>query len=98
MVKKITVNIPSATTLKNCVYSIPNELSDEQLIRKYGQLVAGNKAWINGKLPPTYYGISMYGRVPLDSWTLSQLSSTITEYKAEIEKRNLFEKFELTVN
>lgn len=96
--KRISVTVPSVTTLKNCVYNFPKELTDTELIRKYGQLKAANVAWINGKLPASYYGLSMYGRVPVCAATLSQLTSTIEEYEAEIEKRKLFEKFELTVN
>lgn len=96
--KQITVTVPSVATLKDCVYSLPTELSDEKLIRKYGQLKAANSAWINGKLPQTYYGLSRYGRVPVCAAVLAELTSVISEYKIEIAKRNLFEKFELTVN
>lgn len=96
--KEITVTTPSMKTLKSCVYIIPQSLSDEQLIRKYGQLKAANLAWINGYLPQTYYGLSMYGRVPLDATTLSQVASTIEEYEAEVNKRKLFDNFELTIS
>lgn len=90
--------IPTNNVLKSCVYSIPENLTDTQLIRKYGQLKAANTAWINGKLPPSFYGLSMYGRVPNDPQVLSELSTTIKEYEHEVNKRNLFEKFELTVS
>jgi len=96
--KQINVTIPSITVLKSCVYDFPKELSNEQLIRKYGQLKAANSAWINGKLPLSYYALSMYGRIPKDASTLAQLSSIIKEYEEEIEKRNLFENFELTIS
>jgi hypothetical protein len=98
LAKQITVIIPSVATLKNCVYNIPQTLPDKELIRKYGQLKAANSAWINGNLPASYYNLSIYGRVPVCATTLSQLTSTIEEYKAEIEKRNLFENFELTIS
>lgn len=98
MTTKISIKIPSITTLKKCVYNIPNTLQDKDLIRKYGQLKAANFAWINGKLPTSYYALSMYGRVPKDASTLSQLSESIKEYEAEIKKRKLFEIYELTVN
>jgi hypothetical protein len=96
--KAISVTIPTINVLKSCVYSIPENLTDEQLIRKYGQLKAANTAWINGKLPASYYGLSMYGRVPNNPQVLSELSTTIIEYESEINKRKLFEKFELTVS
>lgn len=95
--KQITVIVPSLATLKGNVYSIPQELPDLQLVRKYGQLKAGQAAWVAGKLPASYYCLSAYGRVPKDSWALSQLTTAIKDFEAEIGKRNLFEKYELMV-
>ena len=97
MTIKITVTVPSLEILKRNVYSIPQKLTDKEVIRKYGQLKAAQNAWVNGKLPACFYELSMYGRVPKDAATLSQISSAIQEYQIEIEKRHLFEFFELTV-
>lgn len=97
----VEAQTPSLATLRNIESTFPKNLTDAQLVKKYGQLKSTKRDYINGNLSNSYFrGIAdsggVTGKVPKDAYAISNnLDYSINEYEQEIKKRNL--KYSLTL-
>lgn len=79
--------IPSYHSLKNLLSDWPEQLSDRQLVNRYGKLLLALALFSRGRLPCA----------SKDMWLHTNMRYMESIYKQELEKRDLRDKYTLFI-